>query len=307
MLTAQDMVKEILDDRVMNQVMTLANEAGQDESSKKIAQLLMCVKGGGPAYSAPPSIRAESECQRPRPIEDKGLMEQYTTYMKTLYEQKLWVERLERFNCAQCSSSPLKSFLTSCFHRYCEECFEILPDKNGDIDTAERNCCICDLNIRSIVFCTNVPESETPLADSSFSGLPFSKKRRNGATENSGNPNKTKTRSREKRKAYHTFSEWAVSQESSFQSQGRQNIPYDVGAEPEPGPEDEPESDWVAQIGNSMPGAKVTAVQKQLKKWLSEDEEAKIVIFTEFLDSNRLLQYMCRANGWNYALVCCPN
>jgi hypothetical protein len=300
-LTAQDKVEEILDDRIMNRMQTLANrEAEPGDRSKTIAQLLLGLMRRSVMCPAPPPVRDESECQRPRPMEDKSLIEQLTAHVGVLEERKLWTERLEHFNCAHCSCVPQESFITSCLHRYCEECFEILPDKNGKTDTAERKCCSCGLNIRSIVFCINVPASEI-----SSGQLSSGEKRKNMGKEQSGSRRKTKTRSRQERQAQDSFSKWARSQESSFQSEERPDIPFDIDAEPESVSKNEFEPDWISLIGNSMPGAKITAAQDQIRKWLAEDEEAKIVVFTEFLDSSRLLRYMCKANEWGYAVVCC--
>jgi hypothetical protein len=298
-LTAQNKIEKILDDSLIDQMQVLANtEDESDDRSQKIAQLLLGVMGRIAMCPAPPPIRDESECQRPRPVEDQSLGTKYTVLVRDLQERGHWNECLELSNCARCSCILQESFLASCLHRYCEECFEVLPDENGETDTAERKCYECGLNIKSILFCKNVPESQDQSSQSS-SG----EKRKNPGTRRSGSQKKSKISAQLERKIKYDFHEWLHNSESPFRWEKRSGIPVNIGGEPQPTAK--PEYDWISQVGNTLPGAKITATQDQIAKWLAEDKKAKIVIFTEFLSTSRLLRYMCRENEWGYTLVCC--
>ena len=63
-------------------------------------------------------------------------------------------------------------------------------------------------------------------------------------------------------------------------------------------PEDERIQDWIPLIGNKMPGAKITKTRDIVKSWIEKDPKSKIVIFTFFLDTIRLLEFMCHKEGW---------
>lgn len=63
------------------------------------------------------------------------------------------------------------------------------------------------------------------------------------------------------------------------------------------------EQDWIAEFGRSMPGAKFDAIRSQVKKWFEEDSTAKIVIFTQYVNSTRILKYLCEDNGWKCSQV----
>ncbi|OQE00597.1 hypothetical protein PENVUL_c049G05732 [Penicillium vulpinum] len=52
-----------------------------------------------------------------------------------------------------------------------------------------------------------------------------------------------------------------------------------------------------------MPGAKFDAITSQVKDWFEKDSTAKIVIFTQYVNSTRLLRYLCEEKGWKYSQI----
>lgn len=61
--------------------------------------------------------------------------------------------------------------------------------------------------------------------------------------------------------------------------------------------------DWIPTIGQMTPSAKFTKVREILMKWIEEDKKNKILIFTQFLDTVRLLKSICEQNGWRSTTV----
>ncbi|KAF7158292.1 hypothetical protein CNMCM5623_003061 [Aspergillus felis] len=63
--------------------------------------------------------------------------------------------------------------------------------------------------------------------------------------------------------------------------------------------EDE-ELDWIAATQGGMPGAKVDKVRELVANWIQEDPDAKIVVFTQFLDFVRIFSFICTKEGWTH-------
>lgn len=307
LLTVQHFIQKILSDQTMNHLITMANEQGEkDGPSAAITKYLLCMREKNPVYPAAPPSRAESETQRPRPPEDESLLERFQVYLTLLHEQESWVERVQRYSCGSCRCAPLKSFLTSCLHRYCEECFEVLPGENDDNDNAERICKVCELKIRSAIFCVDVVDSEASSSDGHIDPS-SSKKRKASDAKQGGLGSANSKRKRDPRKQNSSsFSEWMAAQKSLPQTTrpcetSIEEMP-DIDSEPEP--EDEPKVDLIDQIGSDMPGAKLDAVRDLIQKWIAEDKTVKIVLFVEFMDSIRVLEDMCRKSKWKCVVVC---
>jgi SNF2 family DNA or RNA helicase len=63
------------------------------------------------------------------------------------------------------------------------------------------------------------------------------------------------------------------------------------------------DADWITEFGKSMPGAKFDVLREQVKQWFEEDSTAKVVIFTQYINSAKILRYLCEQNGWKYSRV----
>jgi ERCC4-related helicase len=62
-------------------------------------------------------------------------------------------------------------------------------------------------------------------------------------------------------------------------------------------------SDWIPYIGYQMPSTKLDAIKDLVDKWVKEDKKVKIVIFTQFLASVTLIEYLCQTKEWGYTKV----
>jgi SNF2 family DNA or RNA helicase len=61
--------------------------------------------------------------------------------------------------------------------------------------------------------------------------------------------------------------------------------------------------DWIDQEGKDiLPSAKTIAIKAQILNWIAEDENFKIIVFTQFINMIRVLQKVCAAEGWLYTL-----
>lgn len=60
---------------------------------------------------------------------------------------------------------------------------------------------------------------------------------------------------------------------------------------------------WVDAAGHLMQGAKLKAIRSCVLDWFSKSCNAKVVIFTQFLDMVRVLSAMCETEGWGYTTV----
>jgi SNF2 family DNA or RNA helicase len=63
--------------------------------------------------------------------------------------------------------------------------------------------------------------------------------------------------------------------------------------------EDE-ELDWISATQGGMPGAKVDKVRELVANWIREDPDAKVVVFTQFLDFVRIFSSICTKEGWEH-------
>ncbi|KIW01890.1 hypothetical protein, variant [Verruconis gallopava] len=59
--------------------------------------------------------------------------------------------------------------------------------------------------------------------------------------------------------------------------------------------------DWIDQEGDDiLPSAKTVEIKAQILNWIAENPKVKIVVFTQFLNMIRILEKVCRAEGWGY-------
>ncbi|KAJ5677766.1 SNF2 family helicase [Penicillium maclennaniae] len=73
--------------------------------------------------------------------------------------------------------------------------------------------------------------------------------------------------------------------------------------------EDPTTDDWIPLIeeyhlGATWLGSKMTKVRDIIRKWLLEDKDTKIVIFSHFLTSLRILELICQEEKWRYQKAC---
>ncbi|KAJ5342512.1 hypothetical protein N7541_011636 [Penicillium brevicompactum] len=298
LLTAQSFLESVLGDEVMTILKNMRNEPGIDEASGMIIMALLSVVEGTPQQtSLPPGD--QSKIQRPKPPVDKSIIEEVRSHLEHLSTEEKWFERYQIQCCQSCRCVPVKFFLASCRHRFCESCFEKLPDQHGNLDLRERQCPSCKLDIQSSIFCVDSLESALPPAQDMSTEV--SPHKRKASPEKPGKQPKTKKRLEKSRHTKQTFGQFMATMRPSAQPQEDQNVLMEGSIQFEP--EAEPELDWVTKIGDVTPGAKKTATETQIKKWLAEDEKVKIVVFTGFLATIRLLQYMCDQNEWGYAIM----
>ncbi|KAK3619865.1 hypothetical protein LTR56_023759 [Elasticomyces elasticus] len=59
--------------------------------------------------------------------------------------------------------------------------------------------------------------------------------------------------------------------------------------------------DWIGLKGEILPSAKTQATKAQVMNWLEEDPDAKIIIFTQFLPTIRILAKVCKTEGWSFS------
>ncbi|KAK0253261.1 hypothetical protein LTR35_005683 [Friedmanniomyces endolithicus] len=59
--------------------------------------------------------------------------------------------------------------------------------------------------------------------------------------------------------------------------------------------------DWIGMNGGISPSAKTVAAKAQILEWFAEDPDCKIIVFTQFLPMTRILEKICRTEGWS----CC--
>ncbi|KAK1061371.1 hypothetical protein LTR74_011122 [Friedmanniomyces endolithicus] len=64
---------------------------------------------------------------------------------------------------------------------------------------------------------------------------------------------------------------------------------------------DDDMEDWIGMNGEILASAKTVASKAQILEWFAEDPDCKIIIFTQFLPMTRILEKICRTEGWS----CC--
>ncbi|KAJ5355842.1 Helicase C-terminal [Penicillium concentricum] len=259
---------------------------------------------------APLRSRTESENLRPRPPGNCAkLVSKFKAKIEALWKEKDFYESDHRtWFCPGCEGLPTRAIITDCQHLYCEECFDALDDEEGNTDGVSRQCRTCKIAIKKAALYGIYDDFDTPpLEDAEFSELAGQQKRpATSETTRTANEGRTKKRRKDKYPGS-TFSEWLLADEtlSAFDNEserGSQDEVRDKTPDEDDVPCEKEEvdqgQDWIAKFGRSMPGAKFDAITVQVKEWLEKDSTAKIVIFTQYINSNRLLRYLCEENGW---------
>ena len=57
---------------------------------------------------------------------------------------------------------------------------------------------------------------------------------------------------------------------------------------------------WIEMKGEVLPSAKTQAVKAQVMNWLEEDQNAKIIVYSQFLPLVRILSRMCQTESWGH-------
>ena len=60
--------------------------------------------------------------------------------------------------------------------------------------------------------------------------------------------------------------------------------------------------EWVFYQNSLVMSAKITAVQKQVEKWLEEEPDTKIIIFSQFHMIMQVLEIVCQRKKWKYCM-----
>jgi hypothetical protein len=263
--------------------------------------------------------REASESLRPRPGGNfEELVSKFKEMTKQFFDNGAFYELDHRtWFCPGCDGFPTRAIITDCKHLYCEECFDALADEKGNTDGVARWCRECKIHIKTAAFygIYDDDDFDTPQLDDDESQSPSlgpasHKKRPAPPDKRTGKGTQTKKR-RKGRKDDPTFTEWLLADKNptSSEESNEEERPDEVEDE-SPNDGDVPYKeeidkgqDWIAAFGRSMPGSKFDAITSQVKKWFEEDSTAKIVIFTQYVNSARLLGYLCKENGWSYSEV----
>ena len=173
-LAAQDIVKRVIDQAgVIQKLKRLANGQGNSPSASTTKLLIaMKSKVSLPWESVP--TRVEDSFDRPRPpASNINLREKLRAELDILHQRKRWNERLQHSECPRCGSPPVESIvLTACLHLYCEQCFDELPDEDGNTDTVSRLCRICQVPITEASFYKDLSDQLNSPSSSPRPNLP---------------------------------------------------------------------------------------------------------------------------------------
>ncbi|KGO68089.1 Helicase, C-terminal [Penicillium italicum] len=318
-LTAEDYLKRVcnFDNSLVTKLKGWVKDEtspGSPSPSSKIAKCCLAGKYQTGMPSAPLRSQTESENLRPRPPGNCAkLVSKFEDKIKKLFKEGAYYESDHRtWFCPGCDGLPARAIITDCQHLYCEDCFDALADEEGGNDGVARLCRKCKTPIKKAAFYGIYDDFDTPpLEDAESSSGPDGKKKRPATPETSTERESQPRKRRKGRDSGHAFSEWLladgnlipVDDESEYESQdGTEDENPDEGDVPCEEEVDK-EQDWIAEFGRSMPGAKFDAITTQVKKWFDEDDTAKIVIFTQYVNSTRILKYMCEENDWRFSQI----
>jgi hypothetical protein len=323
-LTAEDYLKRVcncdsaLDAKLKGWVKD-ETSPGKPSPSSIIAKCCIAGKYQTSMPVVPLRSREASESLRPRPGGNfEELVSKFKEMTKQFFDNGAFYELDHRtWFCPGCDGFPTRAIITDCKHLYCEECFDALADEKGNTDGVARWCRECKIPIKTAAFygIYDDDDFDTPQLDDDESQSPSlgpasHKKRPAPPDKRTGKGTQTKKR-RKGRKDGPTFTEWLLADKNptSSEESNEEERPDEVEDE-SPNDGDVPYKeeidkgqDWIAAFGRSMPGSKFDAITSQVKKWFEEDSTAKIVIFTQYVNSARLLGYLCKENGWSYSEV----
>ncbi|CAI7584066.1 unnamed protein product [Penicillium palitans] len=322
-LTAEDYLKRVcnFNNTLVTQLKGWVKDEtslGNPSPSSKIAKCCIAGKYRTGMPTAPLRSRTQSENLRPRPPGNCAkLVSKFENKIRELLKQEAYYESDHRtWFCPGCEGLPTRAIITDCQHLYCEDCFDALLDEEGNTDGVARLCRKCIIPIRKAAFYGIYDDFDTPSVegDGSSSLGPAGQKKRPATPETSEAREGQSKRHRTGRGRDSTFSEWLLADgnliEFDDESDDSEHENQDAAEDKNPDEDDVPceeevdeEQDWIAEFGKSMPGAKFDAITSQVKNWLEEDSTAKIVIFTQYVNSTRLLKYLCEDNKWRFSQI----
>ncbi|KAJ5587530.1 uncharacterized protein N7459_003295 [Penicillium hispanicum] len=292
-LTAQKIVQYVLDEAVMESLKAFEDDKDFNDHhlSHIIARLLRVAKEHGPLPTTP--MQNTHGLTRKRPSGDvHQLARNYWILMETLQDREGAEDYSERLKCAWCENVPNRAFVTSCQHLYCEECFYTLPEGGDTVDKNTPVCCSCEVGIDEAAYYgpfDNIQKLQNDDTSSSSASSKYGNKRKKstpGSSKKDKSKDLMKFKLPKRSKTFDIFHSPSV------------NASDDAG-DPSSSEEDQ-EEDWVEVIGSNMPGTKLNKVRDLIKQWIEEDGSVKIVVFTEFLDSIRLLGWVCDQENWGH-------
>lgn len=284
LLVTQDIVKKLLTNDIMNQLRALSNK--KPNPDHPTSQITRCLDGlrKNVAMPKPPQAtqpegltQSESRESQPSPIPEglQGdlvkLVQEFHTFMHELHEGGQWMERYERTNCPRCSMFPIQAVITSCKHMYCDECFCALTNETSE---GEKPICQkCTTPIEAAAHCGSVDDIQIEIPP----------------------PEPTPRANKQRKKQSLPKSKYTQGRFGLFAAVRRRNSVKGGSLDDE---DDGELKDWIPEAAMQMPGAKILAVRNHITKWIADNPEVKVVIFTQFLDFVRIISDMCRKEGW---------
>ena len=287
LLVTQDIVRRILTDDLMLELQTLSNKKkSPDHPSREITRWLGTLRKKvtmpKPTQTAQLEGSAQLESQEIQlnqaPLELRGdrakLVQEFHKFMFELHANEQWFERLERTSCPRCGLFPVEATITSCKHLYCDECYCALVRETPEND--KPTCQGCAILIDEAAYCGSVDDIEIDISTHAAS---------------------TQAKAAEKRKGQ-PKKKFTCGRNGLYSAARRRNAAKKGFVE---GEDDGPDPDnWLINDALQMPGAKLTYIKELITKWIAENKEVKIVVFTQFLDFVHILAAMCEREKWEY-------
>jgi SNF2 family DNA or RNA helicase len=179
-----------------------------------------------------------------------------------------------RMKCARCDAVATQTRVTACLHLICEDCLQILKESGSSEDSKV----VCPACTDRVAVDTEDFDMDPNILSLRLGYMGVKKREK-------GNNKKSKKKN-------------ASSTDSLFMSVFEQNAD-DCGRLTD--------IDWVNAEGEGMPSSKIIQIRELIHKWIAEDKEAKIVIFTQFRTMAAILAAMCMREEWAHVMVCYIN
>ncbi|KAJ5310150.1 uncharacterized protein N7443_002611 [Penicillium atrosanguineum] len=173
-----------------------------------------------------------------------------------------------------------RPFLVTSCHLYCKECYEGLRSQNGVAELQKIVCLKCRAEIPNAVDFHPFGSLLAATGPRASGLCPGKKRKRGNAGRNSRNKSQRANR----------------------------NSNRDEERDESSDSEDSSTDDWIPLIeeyhlGATWLGSKMTKVRDIIRKWLLDDKDTKIVIFTHFRASLRILEMICKEEKWLYQKI----
>ncbi|CAI7582283.1 unnamed protein product [Penicillium pancosmium] len=294
-LTAQDVVRYALkhDGDLMNNLKALTTSDSNDASTQIVESLIIMAD----AESVPKApIGAQSQLLVSRPSlrgNYKTLSANFEKLLEQLREDGHWVERHRRLRCAHCEFPPQAGILTSCYHLYCEECFDSLSSTEAGSNKETLFCYSCTHIITETAYYNIFDRIDPDEAASPVSTTSKKRKRGKQTTQRHRTGGNGTKRAKKPSKSSKAFKPPHRIFHSSFHDDSEDE-------EHDPPEANDPNEDWIPIIGQKTPGAKLTNARELIRSFMQEDDKVKIVIFTIFIDTTTLMEQICEEEGWSY-------